>query len=76
MYVKLDPFGWNVYGETIGSVWLSIIEAILKNGQLSEDECRKRLALQNIRIRSNTQVFPDNFITRYSNKKTSIPLSI
>ena len=69
MYVKLEPFGWNVYGETIGSVWLSIIEAIIKNGELSEDEGRKRLALQNIRIRSNTQVFPDDLIGRYGNKK-------
>jgi len=69
MYVKLEPFGYNIYGETIGSVWLSLIESVLKNGELSNDEGRKRLALQNIRIRSVTQAFPDELIRRYGNKK-------
>ncbi len=46
MYVRLEPFGWNVYGETIGSAWLSLVETINKNGVLSEDEDRKRLSLQ------------------------------
>jgi len=23
MYVKLEPFSWNIYGETIGGAWLS-----------------------------------------------------
>ena len=32
MYVKLEPFGYNIYGETIGSIWLGLIEAIDKNG--------------------------------------------
>lgn len=48
MYVKLEPFGYNIYGETIGSVWLSLVEAINKNGVLTEDEGRKRLSSQNI----------------------------
>ena len=34
MYVKLEPFGYNIYGETIGSIWLSLVEAIIKNGIL------------------------------------------
>ena len=58
MYVKLEPFGYNVYGETIGSIWLSLVEAIIKNGISTEDEDRKRLSLQNIRIKSATQQFP------------------
>lgn len=70
MYVKLEPFGYNIYGETIGSVWLSLIEAIIKNGVLTEDEGRKRLSLQNIRIKSETQSFPDVLIEKYGNKKT------
>ena len=69
MYVNLEPFGYNIYGETIGSVWLSLVEAIIKNGQLTEDESRKRLSLQNIRIKSATQVFPDQLIEKYGNKK-------
>jgi len=69
MYVILEPFGYNVYGETIGSVWLSLIEAITKNGTLTKDEDRKRLSLQNIRIKSATQFFPDPLIKKYGNQK-------
>ncbi len=69
MYVKLEPFGYNVYGETIGSAWLSLIETVIKNGVPTEDEDRKRLSLQNIRIKSATQSFPDPLIEKYGNKK-------
>jgi hypothetical protein len=69
MYVKLEPFGYNIYGETIGSVWLSLVEAVNRNGLLTEDEDRKRLSLQNIRIKSATQVFPDSLIEKHGNKK-------
>lgn len=69
MYVKLEPFGYNIYGETIGSVWLSLSEAVIKNGILTEDENRKRLSLQNIRIKSATQQFPDPLLEKYGNKK-------
>ena len=69
MYVKLEPFGYNIYGETIDSIWLSLVEAIMKNGILTEDEDRKRLSLQNIRIKSATQQFPDSLLEKYGNKK-------
>ena len=69
MYVKLEPFGYNIYGETIGSAWLSLVEAVIKNGVITEDEDRKRLSLQNIRIKSATQSFPDPLIAKYGNKK-------
>lgn len=69
MYVKLEPFGWNIYGETMGSAWLSLVEAINKNGVFTEDEDRKRLSLQNIRIKSATQALPDPLIEKYGNKK-------
>mgnify|MGYP001557868414 len=69
MYVKLEPFGYNIYGETIGSIWLSLVEAIIKNGVLTEDEGRRRFSLQNIRIKSATQSFPDALIEKYGHKK-------
>lgn len=69
MFVKVEPFGYLIYGEIIGSTWLSLVETILKNGQITEDEGRKRLCLQNIRIRSATQIFPDPLIEKYGNKK-------
>jgi len=69
MYVNLEPFGYNIYGETIGSVWLGLVEAVSKNGIITEDEGRKRLSLQNVRIKSVTQIFPDSLIEKYGNKK-------
>jgi len=70
MYIKIDPFGYSIFGEIIGSTWLSLIEIVLKYGKLTEDEDRKRLSLQNIRIKSLTQNFPDPFLEKYGNKKT------
>lgn len=69
MYVKLEPFGYNIYGETIGTIWLSLVEAICKNGVFTEDESRKRLSLQNVRIKSATQSFPDPLIKKYGDSK-------
>lgn len=69
MYVKLEPFGVCVYGERIGSTWLSLVEAILKNGEESVDEGRRRMSLQNIRIRSSYQYTNDPIIEKYANKK-------
>ncbi len=69
MYLKIDLFGYLIYGEVIGSTWLSLVDAILKNGIETMDEGRKRLSLQNIRIKSGTQIFPDSLMEKYGNKK-------
>ena len=69
MYVKLEPFGVCVYGERIGSTWLSLVESILKNGEETTDEGRRRISLQNIRIRSSYQNTTDPIIEKYANKK-------
>jgi len=69
MYIKLEPFGVCVYGERLGSTWLSLIEAILKNGEETTDEGRKRISLQNIRVRSSYQNTIDPTIEKYADKK-------
>ena len=69
MYVKIEPLGYTVYGELIGSTWLSLIEAVVKNGQITIDEGRKRYSLQNIRIRSATSSKTDPLITKYANHR-------
>lgn len=66
MYVKIEPFGYMVYGELIGSTWLSLVETIVKNGQLTVDEGRRRYSLQNVRIRSATSSIADPLITKYA----------
>jgi hypothetical protein len=37
MYIKIEPFGVCVYGERIGSTWMSLVEAVLKNGEETID---------------------------------------
>ena len=69
MYIKIDLFGYLVYGEIIGSTWLGLVDAVLKNGIETSDEGRKRLCLQNIRVKSGTQIFPDSLMEKYGNKK-------
>lgn len=69
MYIKLEPFGVCVYGERIGSAWLSLVESILKNGEETFDEGRRRISLQNVRIRSSYQEVNDPIIEKYANKE-------
>ncbi len=69
MYIKTEPFGYLIFGEIIGSAWLSLVEMVLRHGKITEDEGRKRLSLQNIRIKSLTQNFPDPLLEKYGNKK-------
>lgn len=68
MYIKTEPFGYLVFGEVIGSTWLSLVETVLKYGKPTKDEGRNRLSLQNIRIKSLTQNFPDPFLDKYGNR--------
>lgn len=69
MYIKIEPFGYMVYGETIGSAWLSLVETTLKNGVPADDEGRKRMCLQNIRVKSSSQVYPDTLLEKYGKKE-------
>ncbi|MDO8590041.1 MAG: thymidylate synthase [bacterium] len=69
MYTKIEPFGYAVYGELIGSTWLSLVEAVVKNGQITTDEGRKRYSLQNIRVRSATSARTDPLIAKYANQQ-------
>jgi thymidylate synthase len=70
MYIRIEPFGYMVYGELIGSTWLSLVEAIIRNGQVTLDEGRKRYSLQNIRVRSATSSPCDPLIAKYANQKS------
>ncbi|MCL5795837.1 MAG: hypothetical protein M1338_05800 [Patescibacteria group bacterium] len=67
-----DPqFGYQIYGKSIGETWLNLVEAILFNGESSFDEGRERLAIMNVRIKSETQNISDQLIAKYAeNEKT------
>ncbi len=64
-YLYQEPFGHHVWGQTLGDTWLILVKAILDHGALSFDENRKRIDLQNVRVKSNTQIIPDNLIRKY-----------
>lgn len=69
MYQKVEPFGFLISGEILGGSWLSLVDAILHNGETTSDEGRQRLSLQNVRIKSETQIYPDPLLEKYGNKK-------
>jgi thymidylate synthase len=66
MIEELEKFGHNIYGQSVGEAWISLVESILRNGRESYDEGRKRLALMNVRVKSGTQIFEDEIIKKYS----------
>ncbi|MCL5420131.1 MAG: thymidylate synthase [Candidatus Parvarchaeota archaeon] len=68
MYAKVENFGYQVFGKTIGDTWLSLVSLILKHGKVSYDESRLRLAVQNIRIKSANTNLTDNLIDKYADQ--------
>jgi len=62
-----NEFGINIHGDTIGEAWLGMVQAITESGAICYDEGRQRIALNNVRIRSNNQNFPDALIEQYCN---------
>lgn len=67
-YLYQEPFGHHVWSKTIGGVWLSLVKAILDCNRVSFDEGRERIDLQNVRIKSDTQILPDKDILKYGEK--------
>ena len=69
MIKKIKDFGYNIHGESIWEAWISLVEAIIKHGETSYDEKRKRRALINIRIKSESQKVDDRIIEKYAEKE-------
>lgn len=62
-------FGYQIYGNTMGEVWLDLIECVTKNGELEFDEKRGRFAIQNIRLKIEKQNVDDSLFELYANKE-------
>ena len=62
-----EHFGHQIYGTTIGDMWVGLVQAVLDSGTTSFDETRERIALSNIRVKSAAQNYPDPLIERCSN---------
>lgn len=52
-------FGNQIHGETIGAMWADLVRAILASGEKCYDEGRERIALNNVRVKSEAQNYPD-----------------
>jgi hypothetical protein len=48
MVTKVKNVGYSVYGSTLGELWLSIVETVLKNGVFELDENRGRFAVRSL----------------------------
>lgn len=70
MVYNQSHFGLAAYNQTIGKVWVDAFESVLKKGETTFDEGRKRLCLQSFRIKAETQdVASDDYITSYGNQE-------
>ncbi len=69
MITKIENVGFVVYGDTIGKLWLDMIETILKNGIYELDENRGRFAVKNLRFASGIANSTDKIIEKYGDKK-------
>ena len=69
MITKIENVGFVVYGDTIGKLWLDMIETILKNGIYELDENRGRFAVKNLRFASGIANSTDKLIEKYGDKK-------
>lgn len=64
---RIDPvFGCEIWGKTIGNAWISLIKAIIQDGNLSYDEERQRLALGPVRIHVEQLRSPDPIIHQFA----------
>lgn len=68
MITKVENVGYSVYGETLGELWLDMVETILKNGQFELDENRGRFAVRNLRFTAGVANPDDELIKKYGDK--------
>lgn len=69
MYKLIKPFGPHIFSNSIGGAWLNLVQAIVKHGDITYDEGRQRMSLQNVRIKINKPELPDKIIEKYADKK-------
>ena len=69
MYKYFKPFGHHVWGDDIGSTWLSLVNAASKRGNVTYDEGRQRKSLQNVVFQINSFSLPDKILDRYAKKE-------
>ena len=69
MIERIENVGYAVYGETLGEMWLQMVETILMNGSFELDENRGRFAVKNLRFASGTTDINDKLIEKYGDQE-------
>ncbi len=71
MIQLIEPFGYNISGNSIGSIWIDLLKVVLDKGDITYDEERKRKSLQNVRLRiSGKKLYQkDIILEKYADKK-------
>ena len=69
MITKIQNVGFIVHGETIGELWLDMVETVLKNGNFEMDENRGRFAIKNLRFSAESICPIDPLIAKYGDQK-------
>lgn len=67
MYENHPEFGFHVYANSLGEMWINTLKLVCEKGLPSFDEGRERFAISNLRCKSFTQTLPDEIINKYSN---------
>lgn len=68
MIEKIAGVGYVVHGETIGELWLQMVETIIKNGTFELDENRGRFAVHNLRFSASSTITDDGLIEKYGDR--------
>lgn len=62
-------FGYSVYGESVGESWISALQCVVERGETTFDEGRKRLSLQNFRLKAEFYSSDDAVIHQHGNSE-------
>src|SRR3989344_4130037 len=68
MYWVDSDFGLHIFAETLGNVWIDLVEAVITEGKVCFDEQRKRRALDNVRLKATKPVSTDHIIATFGNQ--------
>ncbi len=63
-----DEFGPHIFARTIGEMWAALVKEVLHSGHKCYDEGRARIAINNVRVTSATQNYPDPLIDEHCNE--------
>lgn len=59
----------DVSAPTIGHVWITLIEALLRRGQITKDEGRVRRSINHVHLHIDRQRWPDSILQQFSPTK-------